>query len=146
MWPWEHLAVGYVLVSVLWRARGRIPDAPTAVATAVGTQFPDLVDKPLAWGFGLLERGMAVAHSVLVAVPLCLLAVALARRYGYGPIVGGFALGYLSHLPADAVYSLFYGNGINVGAFLWPVARPPATPRAGSPRRSPSSSPSRSHC
>lgn len=134
MWPWEHLAVGYVLASLLWRARGRVPDGPTALAVAVGTQFPDLVDKPLAWGVSVLERGISVAHSVLVAVPVCLLVVLLARRYGDGNdqrIAAGFALGYLSHIPADAVYPVLYGDGLRVDSFLWPIAAPPGDPKGG---------------
>lgn len=134
MWPWEHLAVGYILASLLWRARGRVLDGATATAVAVGTQFPDLVDKPLAWSVGVLERGISVAHSVLVAVPLCLLAIGLAHRYGDGSdlrITVGFALGYLSHIPADAVYPVLYGDGFRVDSFLWPIAAPPGDPEGG---------------
>ena len=134
MWPWEHLAVGYILASLLWRARGRVPNGATALAVAVGTQFPDLVDKPLAWGVGVLERGISVAHSVFVAVPLSLLAIGLARRYGDESdlrITLGSALGYLSHIPADAVYPVLYGDRFRVDSFLWPIATPPGDPEGG---------------
>lgn len=131
MWPWEHLAVGYVLVSLLWRARGRRPDGSTALAVAVGTQLPDLVDKSLAWELSVLQRGISLAHSALIAIPVCLLIVLLARRYGRALIAEGFALGYLSHLPADAIYPAFYGDGLRIAPFLWPLFTPPSDPPGG---------------
>jgi len=71
MWPWGHLAVGYVAFSVFVRFRlGRQPSGHAALALAVATQLPDLIDKPLAWQFGLLSSGISVAHSILVGVPL----------------------------------------------------------------------------
>ena len=48
MWPWEHLAIGYLAYSLLGRlAWRRPPTVGTAITVAFGTQFPDLVDKPL---------------------------------------------------------------------------------------------------
>ena len=48
MWTWEHLAIGYLAYSLLsqlaWR---RPPTVGAAITVAFGTQFPDLVDKPL---------------------------------------------------------------------------------------------------
>ena len=49
MWPWEHLAFGYVLYSLGVRTlRGRTPRGPPVLVLAVATQVPDLLDKPLA--------------------------------------------------------------------------------------------------
>ena len=48
MWPWEHLTIGYLAYSLLSRlAWRRPPTVGTAITVAFGTQFPDLVDKPL---------------------------------------------------------------------------------------------------
>ena len=127
MWPWEHLAVGYLLCSICFRLAGRRVDAPAALALAVGTQFPDLVDKPLAWSFGVLQSGVSLAHSVLVA-PLVALAVAgLARRTGHAPVGVAFAVGYLSHLPADLLYPLLVGGPVVPEAYLWPVVVVPSS-------------------
>ncbi len=127
MWPWEHLAVGYLLCSACFRLAGRRVDAPAALALAVGTQFPDLVDKPLAWSFGVLPSGVSLAHSVLVAPIVALIVALLARRAGHAPVGVAFAVGYLSHLPADLVYPLLVGGPIVPQAFLWPLVVVPSS-------------------
>ena len=70
MWPWEHVAFGYVLYSLGSHAIRREPPAEwTVFALGLGTLVPDLVDKPLSWSLGLFPTGYSVAHSALVAVP-----------------------------------------------------------------------------
>ncbi|MFD1515809.1 metal-dependent hydrolase [Halomarina rubra] len=128
MWPWEHLAVGYLVVALALRfGWHRSPDAWTAVAVAVGTQFADLVDKPLAWQFGVLESGTSVAHSIFVAVPLSVLIVAVAWYFDRTVVGAAFAVGYLLHLPADAMYGAVYGSGMDFGKLLWPVVTGPSS-------------------
>ena len=127
MWPWTHFAVGYVAVSVIARARDRRVDDAAFVAVLAGSQFPDLVDKPLAWRFDLLPSGTSLAHSVFVAVPTCLLAWFVARRCGHGPLAFAFAVGYLFHLPGDIVYrTITSGGPPAAGALLWPLVSQPA--------------------
>ena len=122
MWPWGHLAVGYVLYSLGTRARtGESPDGWNVVALAIGTQFPDLVDKPLAWWLGVLPGGRTLAHSLLVAVPLVVLVAALARRYDAGPRATAFAVGYLSHLAGDALVPALVGSPRELAFLLWPA-------------------------
>jgi len=128
MWPWEHLAVGYLCYSLLVRAFGRrAPRGWPVVALALGTQFPDLVDKPLAWSFGLLPSGHSLAHSLLVALPASALAVTVAGALGRRRIGTAFAFGYLSHLPTDVFYPLLVGGEPNYGLLLWPVVPASAT-------------------
>ena len=133
MWPWEHLAVGYVVVSLWWWARGRRVDEWVVVAVLLGSQFPDLVDKPLAWTFAVLPSGTTLAHSVFVAAPLSALAVLLAGRRGHGAAGVAFALAYLLHLPGDVLYgTVTVGSPPSVGAVLWPlVPKPPGSDPAG---------------
>lgn len=58
MWPWGHAAIGYLLFSMDTRLRyGRRPGGPATILLFFGTQFPDLVDKPLAWTLPLLPSG-----------------------------------------------------------------------------------------
>jgi hypothetical protein len=63
MWPWEHLAVGYLLYSVSCVLWGRYPTRIGVAALAFGTQFPDLVDKPLGWWLGVLPSGQSFASE-----------------------------------------------------------------------------------
>jgi hypothetical protein len=129
MWPWEHLAVGYVVFSLWCRTTGRDrPLAADVVAVAVGSQFPDLVDKPLGWGTTLLPSGTSLAHSLLVAVPVAATVVALGRWVGRPTPAIGFALSYLAHLPGDVVYPVLLGGDPKLGFLLWPIV--PAEPMA----------------
>lgn len=122
MWPWEHLAVAYVAVSLLARAHGRRVGHQEVVALALGSQFPDLVDKPLAWSLAVLPSGTTLAHSVFVAVPLCVLVWAVGYRHGYGWIALGFVVGYALHLPADILYGpLTVGTTLSLDPLLWPL-------------------------
>ncbi|KAB1189952.1 metal-dependent hydrolase [Haloferax sp. MBLA0076] len=132
MWPWEHVAVGYLLVSVWSRVAKRPLDSRAAIAVLVGTQFPDLVDKPLAWSLDILPSGISVAHSIFVSVPLSILVVLVARRFEVTTVGVAFALGYLSHIPADLFYSgFFFGNYGALGSFLWPISHGPDSSAAG---------------
>ena len=127
MWPWEHLAVGYLLYSVSLRlVYGNRPGDAATVALAFATQLPDLVDKPLAWVFDVLPSGLSLAHSLLFALPLSALVVLVAVRRGSPAIGSAFAIGYLSHLAGDVAYPYFVGDGLRVGFLLWPLV--PASP------------------
>jgi hypothetical protein len=133
MWPWEHVAFAYLLYSpALHVARGRSPGDVAAVALGLGALVPDLVDKPLAWAFGVFQTGYGAAHSVLVVVPLLFVLVAAARRYDRaGPAVA-YAAGHLSHLAGDLVYPFVAGAGVPVERLLWPVSTfPEAGPSPG---------------
>lgn len=121
MWPWEHLAVGYVLYSLLAHLRGRTPRTLPVLALLFATQMPDLIDKPLAWGFGVLPSGRTLAHSLLFATP-AIAGVSVAGLLARAPRVGpAFALGYLSHLGGDVVYPLVVKGELRLGFLLWPL-------------------------
>lgn len=118
MWPWEHAAIGYLCYSLAVRAWGRsAPSEWAAVAVVVGTQFPDLVDKPLAWSVAVLPSGHALAHSLPVTLPLCGLAILAARRIGVADAGVAFAVGYLAHLLGDVIYPALIGGEFAI-AFL----------------------------
>ncbi|SEP22529.1 LexA-binding, inner membrane-associated putative hydrolase [Halogranum amylolyticum] len=125
MWPWGHAAFGYVLVSLGSRlTRGRPPSGAAVFALLVATQLPDLVDKPLSWVFHLFPQGVSVAHSVFVAVPLGLLAVAAAAQLRRLEVGVAFTVGWWSHLLGDVATALLYGYGTEFALMrvLWPVA------------------------
>lgn len=94
MWPWEHVAFGYLLYSVYAHVRrGEPPDALSTVAMAIAAVAPDLIDKPLAWEFDVFATGYALGHSVFLAVPLLAGVVAVARRTDRLAAADGFAVG-----------------------------------------------------
>lgn len=125
MWPWEHLAVGYLTYSILLRAtERRSPAAGGAIAVALGTQFPDVIDKTFAWLTTILPGGQSLAHSLLFAVPVIIavgVATALADRRDLGV---AFGVGYLSHLPGDVIYPVLLGGDLNLSFLLWPILAP----------------------
>lgn len=126
MFPWGHLAFGYLLFSPavrLWRRRG--PEALAVLALGVGTQLPDLVDKPLSWVFHLTPTGYSVAHSVFVAVPVAAVVFAALTARGRGEVGLGFAVGYLSHLVGDVLFAVALDQPYTVERVLWPVVTLP---------------------
>jgi len=121
MWPLGHAAVGYLLYSGAadrdWVAA---PSATVVVALLLGTQAPDLVDKPLAWYLPVLPAGRSLGHSLLLVVPVAVAAVAVARAVDRPAIGVALALGLLSHPLVDVVPVLW--SPIATWEFLlWPV-------------------------
>jgi hypothetical protein len=120
MWPWEHLAFGYVLFSLSLRVGGRrLPGDLAVVALVVGTQLSDLIDKPGAWLFGVLPSGVSLGHSLLFVVPVAVGGLLLGWRLGYRQAGWGFAVGLLSHPAGDALWYVVLGS--DVPPLLWPL-------------------------
>ncbi|QWC20225.1 metal-dependent hydrolase [Halorubrum sp. 2020YC2] len=132
MWPWGHLAVGYVALSAVVRIGfGDRPSDRAALVLAVATQLPDLVDKPLAWQFGLLSNGIGAAHSLLVGVPAALAVAAVLRARGYPELGVAAAVGYVSHVLGDLLFAALFSRPPILPSFLWPVYSTPAAPAPG---------------
>lgn len=124
MFPWTHAAFGYLLLlSVAVLLRRRLSRAEL-VAVIVGTQLPDLVDKPLAWWFNVLPSGRSLAHSLLVAVPLSLLVLAVAWYLTHPEVGFAFGVGYASHLIGDSYVALYYWRPEELTYLLWPLLPP----------------------
>jgi hypothetical protein len=122
MMPWTHAVVAYVAFSLATHAFARTPPTTRETAlVAAGALLPDLVDKPLAWQFGVLEGGRTLAHSLFLAVPLSVAAVVLAVRRGRPRLGLAFAAGYLLHLPGDLLPEFLESGEVAVGTLLWPV-------------------------
>ncbi|EMA36759.1 metal-dependent hydrolase [Halococcus hamelinensis] len=131
MWPWGHLAVGYLVYTGLARRRtDRPPTGEAALAAVFGTQFPDLVDKPLAWSFGVLPSGRSLAHSSLTALVVCGLVWLVARRRDRSRLAVAFAVGYATHLATDAIAPLLAGDLRDLAYLGWPLL-PLPTPEPG---------------
>lgn len=133
MWPWEHVLFAYIVYSVYRHARwGRGPSGLATVALAIGSLAPDLIDKPLAWEFGLVGSEYAIGHSVFFAVGLCSALFALAASRGRPGPASGFACGYLMHLVGDVVPISIRRGELYVDHLFWPVMRTGGAERHGS--------------
>lgn len=122
MWPWAHAALGYLCYTLYLRGRfDARPAGLPVVALGLGTQLPDLIDKPLAWYVDVLPYGRSFAHSVLTG-GLVLLAVAvLLERRGELASAVAFAIGYLSHLLGDAYASVVTADWADLAFLVWPL-------------------------
>jgi hypothetical protein len=138
--PLGHLAVGYLCYAV-YAAVGthRLPAQVALVPLAFGTQFPDLVDKPLAY-VGVLTYGRSLAHSVFTFA-LCTLAVwwIAARLRDRWPVdslgyrlqsvtPAAFAIGYASHLLGDTYRFVLVGDWWTARFLLYPLFPVPESP------------------
>jgi membrane-bound metal-dependent hydrolase YbcI (DUF457 family) len=123
MWPWGHAAVGYLVYVAFRRLRGdRWPADDTAtVALAIGTQFPDLVDKPLAWSFSILPSGRSLAHSLLIGSVFLAVVLVVAKRYDRSEPAVAFAVGYCAHLFGDALLPLLRLDFAFLSFLGWPL-------------------------
>lgn len=122
MWPWAHAAFGYLLYTGVLRVReGGQPTGWPVVALAVGTQVPDLVDKPVAWYLQMLPYGRSLTHSLLIAVPLALAVWLVARHRGHPAVGIAFAVGHLSHLAGDALHATLAAEWADLAFLVWPL-------------------------
>ena len=129
MWPWEHLALGYLVTSLVWRVWGGRIDGWVVAWVGFGTQFPDLVDKTLAWYVDVLPSSRSLTHSALTAAPLSVFVLIVAahrQRLHWGV---AFVLAYHSHLFGDALPRILEGYYSGLSFLLWPVL--PAPPDKG---------------
>jgi hypothetical protein len=96
------------------------------------TQFPDVIDKPLAWTAGVFGNGTSVAHSIFVAMAVIALAVRIDDEEGPRRVSTAVGIGYLTHLAGDAAYPLLVGDGnVALSVMLWPVVPGPDRAPAG---------------
>lgn len=125
MWPWGHLAFGYVLYSMythLWNRKA--PSGRLVLVLAFSTQLPDLVDKPLSWTFGIFPSGYSIAHSIFVAIPVTIALLGATWYINRSGIGIAFGIGYGSHLLSDLLVAILT-RGATVGRVLWPVITQP---------------------
>lgn len=132
MWPWEHVALGYLCYSLYRNALfGSAPGDRAAIVVVVASVLPDLVDKPLSWGVEWFPTGYSIAHSAFTLAAIAVVVLALRRR-GTGRLAVAFLVGYGSHLLGDVVYPLLSGEGLAFRRVLWPlVSLPPYGERLG---------------
>ncbi|TKX52721.1 metal-dependent hydrolase [Halorubrum sp. SS7] len=140
MLPLGHLAFAYLWYA-LYAATSthRLPARLALLPLAFGSQFPDLIDKPLAY-IGVLTYGRSLAHS-LFTFALCTftvwwLATWLRGRWSAETrperlrIVtpAAFAIGYASHLLGDTYRFLLSGDLWAARVLLYPLFPVPESP------------------
>lgn len=131
MWPLGHAAVAYLCYSVLSRTRAKPVGGFATIVLLFGSQFPDLVDKPLAWYVGVLPTGRTLAHSFVVIGPLVVAVYLLAARYGRSEYGIAFGVGAVSHLLMDALPALW--GETSASFLLWPILPVEGYGSSGSP-------------
>lgn len=142
MWPWGHAAVAFVVLWMLARVRAlgraRANDASPSlgefpgmgrraiVAVLVGSQLPDLVDKPLAWELSVLPTGRSLGHSLLFAVPVIAVVLVVARRRERAFAGVAFGVGYLTGILTDVPGEVFSGEFSRATFLVYPLLPLPA--------------------
>ncbi len=119
VFPHEHLLVALLPAVAYVAVRDRcLPTRGMVLATALGSQFPDLVDKPLAHQFGVLPSGRVFMHSLPFALPVAAVVLAYGWRTERPRVASGFAGAYLLHLAGDTHGALLAGR--IPSDLLWP--------------------------
>ncbi|WP_137284576.1 metal-dependent hydrolase [Halorussus salinisoli] len=140
MWPWGHLAVGYLCYVALLEVRDAGKQTLlTLFAVGFGSQFPDLIDKPLAWSMAVLPSGRSFAHSLITATLIIGIAYQIGRRLRREEAAIAFGVGYLSHSLVDlgptVVFGLLKGDVSQMEwttYLLWPLLPSPPYPNDSS--------------
>jgi len=124
--PLSHFYAAFVPAIAYWLVRyRRFPEGTTILLLFFATQFPDLVDKPLAWGLGVVPSGRMIAHSLVVAVPIWLGVIAYTRRIDRRREGVVAVLGYASHIVGDFYPILSSGTDYYFFPNLfWPLLEP----------------------
>lgn len=128
MWPWAHLGLGYLLYTLVVRATtSRVPSEGAAIAVVVGTQLPDLVDKPLGWYVGVLPGGRTLGHSAVVLLVVVAIGWVLIRRPARRRVGGALGFGWALHLVGDAFYPVLRWSTHELAFLAWPLLPPVPT-------------------
>jgi len=129
MFPVEHFLVALFPVSMYALVCDRrLPGVRLATIAFIGSQLPDLVDKPLAYQFGLIPSGRVFMHSLPIALPFLLGTMIYGWKTERNRLSVGFSFAYLSHLVADNYRPLFGPNPRIRSDLLWPFADPVSRP------------------
>jgi len=123
--PPGHFLVAAVPATVylIWQDR-QLPGWTALFVIGVGSQFPDLIDKPLAHLFFLLPNGRVGAHSLPIAIPIAGIALSVAWRLNRRRAGGLFVFAYATHLFADYYRVLFSPDPQLPPGLLWPLVPP----------------------
>jgi hypothetical protein len=136
--PLGHLSFAYLCyLPFAAITTHRLPARWALLWVFLGSQFPDLVDKPLAY-IGVLSYGRSLAHSLFtfLAVSAVVWWVVHRRRSkqmktlspSLQVLPAAFSIAYLSHLIGDASKALLAGNYFEARFLLYPLYGLPESP------------------
>lgn len=132
MLPHGHFAVGYLVYAGCTRFLPGRPARVDLLFLLLGTQFPDLLDKPLSlFVGGVFAGGRTLGHSLLFALPILLLVGGLVyRQCGRTRPTLAFGVGYLTHPFGDVAPLLVQGSLLvdlrEISFLVWPLRIPAA--------------------
>jgi membrane-bound metal-dependent hydrolase YbcI (DUF457 family) len=133
VYPSEHfLIVAVPLLLYVYARDRRLPSRRLFALGFLASQFPDLIDKPLAHEFGLIPSGRVFMHSFPTVLPLWALVSVYAWRTDRRRAGALFILGHCSHLLADTYRSLLANPPRVPSDLFWPLV--PAVQRPLIPR------------
>ncbi|UHQ99244.1 metal-dependent hydrolase (plasmid) [Natrinema zhouii] len=117
---WVHAAVAYLLYrGALTVSTKKRPSGTTILALTIGTLLPDIIDKPLSFMFQSLPS-RSLAHSLFTTVLVIGTVFYVLQQVNRTAVSVAYIFGYLSHLGADLVDSLFVPQE-TVVFLLWPL-------------------------
>lgn len=126
MYPHEHFVVALVPVGLYFLVRyQRLTPKRVVCAVALGSVFPDIVDKPLAYYFFVLPDGRVFMHSLTFAIPLAGAALAYGSKTNRLNVAGAFTVAFLLHPFAD-FYPTILSGGLPPHLF-WPLMSVPSS-------------------
>lgn len=122
MFPLEHFLVAAIPVFGYYLVRYRqLPSKAMLFVVFFGSQFPDLIDKPLAHSIFVLPAGRVFMHSLPFAIPICILVMAYGTATDRPELSTGFVWAYLIHIPADLDLRQLVLTGDVPQNLLWPL-------------------------
>lgn len=126
MFPLGHFVVAAVpAVSYLMLQDRRLPGLQAVFVIGVGSQFPDLIDKPLSHLVFLLPPGGRIgAHSLPIAIPISVITLYVAWKLNRARAGEVFVFTYGVHIIADYRELLVPGGKAPAG-LLWPLVPAP---------------------
>ena len=128
MRPIEHFIIAIFPIGAYALARDRVIPLNLVAVAFFGSQFPDLVDKPLAHQVSLIPSGRVFIHSLPIAVPIMVVVIAYAYKTERTRLGTAFNFAYGSHLVADNHTSLLSAEPSIPSDLLWPFRAPQPRP------------------
>lgn len=125
MFPLGHFVVAFlpVLAYVLSRDR-QLPSMQLTGIAAFGSQFPDLIDKPLYHESVVTPSGRVGTHSLPVAIPIALAVLWYAYRTDRPRAGVVFVFAYATHIFGDVYRALLAPDRRIPSDLLWPFVEP----------------------
>ena len=127
--PVQQFIISFLPVFAYVLVRDReLPSLRLVSVVFVGSQFPDLIDKPLAHELSLIPSGRVFMHSLPFAIPLVILIGVYGWKTDRIRESGVFTFAYFSHLFADNREELLGPESQTPSDLFWPFLPPVSRP------------------